>query len=853
MSSGFGVVRAVNSGDSVSIFETVRGPTGGYPPIRDIYLSNIQAPKLGYNNGTDKPWAWESREFLRELCIGQKVKFTVEHKTANENPREYGSVVTDSGTNLAEAIALAGWAEVRAPPEGKEARTEEHKTLLLNQEQAKEGKLGIWQDGEGSTGPSGKLNSLQFFDKHKEKPVDAIIEYVRDANSYTVALKDTREKFNLRVAGVSAPRVPSKAKQEAGEKPEPVGLEAKFFIERHLLNRTVVVVITAPGEAKRQNEFYGSISFAGRSLASQLIKNGYGKLVEWNAPPKEVDELKKLQKEAIGQKLRIWKHIEAVESAGKRKEWSGKVCEVRDGSSIVVQDSVTGEKKFIILSNVKVPRMTKSEVQPYSYEAREHIRKKVIGKKVTVMLDYERNDVDFCSVFLDKKSLAVMLVEAGLANVVSYDDNEKSIAYQDLTIAENRAKDKGKNLWNKSKTAPIYRVTDTTLRQNDAEKKQSKQKAKQFFGALQRAGRVDGIVEYVFNASRLKVSIPNEKCIITFGLEAIRTPTKEENEELSKEVHDFVYDKLQQRDVQLIVENSDQAGNFFGSLFINAKNLGITLLEMGYAKLNHSSVDYTNYANEYKEAEESAKKKRIRIWANYSAEEKQATSQSNESKQIRLYKVNVSEVIDGNWFYVQMVDDAKVLDSIMKQLNEEDHPFVPNLSVKKGSLFAAKMPDNVWYRVKVEKIDKGNIGVVCVDFGMGITVDRSELRPLSPKLASAPIQAKECKLAYLQIPAIGEDYGEEAADYFEKLTSQKQLLASVEHIDGGISYISLGDEHSLINVQMVGAGYGVLSGNLRTDDPRKQKLIEECRKKETEARRNRVGRWELGDFRDDDF
>ena len=54
MSSGFGVVRAVNSGDSVSIFETVRGPTGGYPPIRDIYLSNIQAPKLGYNNGTDK-------------------------------------------------------------------------------------------------------------------------------------------------------------------------------------------------------------------------------------------------------------------------------------------------------------------------------------------------------------------------------------------------------------------------------------------------------------------------------------------------------------------------------------------------------------------------------------------------------------------------------------------------------------------------------------------------------------------------------------------------------------------------------------------------------------------------------
>ena len=52
MSTGFGVVRAVNSGDSVSIFETVKA--AGQPPVRDIFLSNASAPRLGYNNSDDQ-------------------------------------------------------------------------------------------------------------------------------------------------------------------------------------------------------------------------------------------------------------------------------------------------------------------------------------------------------------------------------------------------------------------------------------------------------------------------------------------------------------------------------------------------------------------------------------------------------------------------------------------------------------------------------------------------------------------------------------------------------------------------------------------------------------------------------
>jgi endonuclease YncB( thermonuclease family) len=55
------------------------------------------------------------------MAIGKKVRFRVEHKTANG--REYGVVETEAGVSLAEAVAEAGWAEVRPAPDGKEPRT----------------------------------------------------------------------------------------------------------------------------------------------------------------------------------------------------------------------------------------------------------------------------------------------------------------------------------------------------------------------------------------------------------------------------------------------------------------------------------------------------------------------------------------------------------------------------------------------------------------------------------------------------------------------------------------------------------------------------------------------------------
>ncbi|GCB64879.1 hypothetical protein scyTo_0000338 [Scyliorhinus torazame] len=55
------------------------------------------------------------------------------------------------------------------------------------------------------------------------------------------------------------------------------------------------------------------------------------------------------------------------------------------------------------------------------------------------------------------------------------------------------------------------------------------QKAKQFLPFLQRAGRSEAVVEYVFSGSRLKLYLPKETCLITFLLAGIECPRGSRN------------------------------------------------------------------------------------------------------------------------------------------------------------------------------------------------------------------------------------------------------------------------------------------------------------------------------------
>ena len=60
----------------------------------------------------DQPFAWASREFLRQKVIGKKVEFAVEYRV-DAIKRNFGNV-TFNGENLGLAVATAGWAKVKS-------------------------------------------------------------------------------------------------------------------------------------------------------------------------------------------------------------------------------------------------------------------------------------------------------------------------------------------------------------------------------------------------------------------------------------------------------------------------------------------------------------------------------------------------------------------------------------------------------------------------------------------------------------------------------------------------------------------------------------------------------------------
>lgn len=88
------------------------------------------------------------------------------------------------------------------------------------------------------------------------------------------------------------------------------------------------------------------------------------------------------------------------------------------------------------------------------------------------------------------------------------------------------------------------------------------EKCKQFLPFLKRAGKMQGLVEYVASGSRFRVYIPRETCIITFLLGGISCPrgsrqmpdgSKVEAEKFGDEAALHVKEMILQREVEIEV------------------------------------------------------------------------------------------------------------------------------------------------------------------------------------------------------------------------------------------------------------------------------------------------------------
>jgi len=749
-----------------------------------------------------------------------------------------------------------------------------------------------------------KFNSFGLYQQFKGTPIKGIVDFVREGSTLRLLVlikENTWYEILLHLSGVQSPTFKIENKSSttsaptgdtsdspadedgatSGSKfnfiPEPFAPEAKYFTERLLLHRDVDIHLAG---VDKQGNFFGTVLFEGKNIADQLLLQGLAKFVEWNASPQDKEKFRAAEKRAQQQKIRIHSLASAAKPVapaatssgeGSPADTLGKVREVVSGGSFVVVDQATGVKRLVNLSSVKVPRLAVregAEDEPWAWEAKEFLRRKLIGKPIRCAFDYSRtlpgeNAVErhFYTVYLDGVNIAIKLVEQGFATVVSHKADEKrSVEYEALLTAENKGKADGAGVFGK-KLAPVHHVNN--LSRGEA----AKSKAKQFFPLIQRAGRQSGLVDYVFSATKLKIYCEKQSCFLNFAIGGIRSP---DAPELAAEATEFTRDKCHQREVEFEVEAQDKGGNFIGNLYLKKALFGLKLVEQGYAAVHDPSASRSPHYRDLVSAQEVAQSQKKKMWKDYvpGQETKEAKQAAVTQAPVASSKiVFVTEIVDGGHFYAQFqTSELAALDDLMNQIQESNPSSFAQFTFQKvGDLCLTQFSgDHKWYRTSVIERPKGNqVTVLYVDYGNTETVSLNSLKSIDKKFTTLPYQAKECFLAYIKVPTVDEEeFGHEAAEFFRELVWDKKLFGHVEYTEGNKYYLSIGEISTgvLVNAALVKAGLAQVdkkkprehtgpSSAGQVDGARLWVVLKE---EEEQARKAHRNIWQYGDIDEDE-
>lgn len=866
-----GIVKQITSGDTLII----RGqPKNGPPPEKRLRLANVTAPKIARKETPnipgceDEPYAWESREFLRKKLVGREISFVVEYKV-NTRDQEFGSVYLGkdaNSENIAEIMISEGLVTVQRTP--AKANDEMQIKYIVLEEAAKVSKKGIWSDDS----PNDHIrkitweieNPRNLVDSFKNKPVDAVIEHVRDGSTVRAFLLPNFQYITLMLSGMKCPMI---SRDDA--EPAPYAAEAKFYVESRLLQREVQIIL----EGVSNQNIIGTIIHPNGNISELLLKDGFAKCVDWSMGivTTGVDKLRAAEKFAKEKRIRLWKDYTPSTSgiAIENKEYVAKVSEIVNGDCMMVVGPDNKAKK-IFLSSMKPPRLP-ADAQPldnkrirplydipYMFEAREFLRKKLVGKKVNVSVDYIQPasqgypEKTCCTVTASGVNVAEALISKGLATVIRHrqDDDQRSAHYDILLAAESQAQKK--NAGQHSKKDPvIHRVADLS---GDVAK------SKQFLPFLTRAGRSEAVVEFIASGSRLRLYITKENCLITFLLAGIECPrgarpipggSMSEAEEYGDEALALTKERCLQRDVYVEVESQDRRGNFIGWLFVDGVNQSVTLVEEGLAKV-HFTAERSNHYRALTSAEERAKNAKLNLWSKYvePKEEDQVKDDVLERK-VEHKKVVVTEICEDSSFYVQSVDTGAQLESLMEKLRldlDSTPPLPGSYTPHKGEMCAAKFTDGLWYRAKIEKVDGKRVSVFYMDFGNREIVNQSLLASLSAAYQSLPGQAQQYQLACTALPQ-DEDYKDESLEALRNYLLDRQFLSNVEYKSGNTSFVTLltpGESQDDIGQTLISDGY-LLAESRR--EKRLQSLVSEYSRAQDKAKKAHLHVWQYGDFR----
>ncbi|KAF2714334.1 hypothetical protein K504DRAFT_456567 [Pleomassaria siparia CBS 279.74] len=879
-------VKSVLSGDTV-ILHNINNPKAE----RTLSLAFVSAPRLKREG--DEQYAFESRDFLRRLLVGKVVQFRVLYKIPSGANREYGIISLPNKTQLPDLAVAEGWLKLRDDAGRKDDSGEAISTLEKLQAleaRAKADSKGLWQESGGRIKSTSELSDpAKFVEENKGKAVDSIVEKVLSGDRLIVRLLLTPTEHvqtMILMAGIRAPSTKRTNPSDGKEQPaEAFGEEAQQFVETRLLQRNVVLNILG---VSPNGQLVANVKHpVNGSIAPFILKAGLARCTDHHTTllGQEMGELRKAEKSAKDSRQGVFQgHVAQKTVAG---EFEAVVSRVQSADTLFIRDK-NGAEKRINLSSVRQPKPSDPKQSPWGPEAKEFLRKKLIGKHVKYHVDGKRaategyEERQMATVKLQDKNIGLLLVENGMASVIRHrqEDTDRSPIYDDLLLAEQTAQQEQKGIWS-AKAPSTKQYVDYS---------ESLEKAKRQLGSLQRQKRVPAIVDFVKSGSRFTVLVPRENAKLTFVLSGIRAPRSARNpadkgEPFGQEAHDFANRRCQQRDVEIDVDDCDKMGGFIGTLYINRENFAKALLEEGFASVHGYSAEKSGNANELFQAEQKAKDQRKGLWQDWDPSQDadedttgaEVSGPNGDAAPIERRKdyrnIVITHVDDAGKLKLQEIGAGtsaltELMSSFRKfHLDPSNKAGLPG-PPKAGDFVAAKFTaDDEWYRARIRRNDREakKAEVVYIDYGNSELIPWTRLRPLSQPQFSPQsklkAQALDAQLSFIQLPT-NPEYLADAINFIASETADRQLVASVNQVEkDGTLWITLyepqedgksKDPKNSINADVVSEGLAMVPKKLKAWERIEPALVAALKERESVAKEERRGMWEYGDITEDD-
>eukprot|EP00916_Digyalum_oweni_P000878 GHVL01001775.1.p1 GENE.GHVL01001775.1~~GHVL01001775.1.p1 ORF type:complete len:825 (+),score=170.20 GHVL01001775.1:54-2528(+) len=299
----------------------------------------------------------------------------------------------------------------------------------------------------------------------------------------------------------------------------------------------------------------------------------------------------------------------------------GNVKQVISGDTIIIIGGATKgppPEKLVTLASIQAPsvavKTSTREVsdEPYGWEARELLRKLIIGKTVEFKIEYQNNGQEFATVKYQNETVSKPLLRNGLAILKTTNPTSD---YNELLEEQNKAIAEKLNLHSDNddmgkKTIRKIKYWDSP--DFDVEK----------FVKNHRGEKIAGIVENVKDGSSLSVFLPPHNVYLNILLSGVvadgwkynPSTSTEVAEPFAAEARHNVQIRVLNRDLDIRIEGIDEYSTVYASIYHPKGNISLYLLKQGFAKVLDSSIKYAESAAQIREAQKEAQQNQLRKW-----------------------------------------------------------------------------------------------------------------------------------------------------------------------------------------------------------------------------------------------